>query len=91
MTIYSRPHAEIGVPGGSRDNESACNAGDQRSSRRSGRSRGGAHGNPLRYSCLENLMDRGAWRATVHGVLESATTEQRTLSYAEIREMKAGS
>ena len=32
-----------------------------------GRSPGGGHGNPLQYSCLENPMDRGAWRATVHG------------------------
>ena len=32
------------------------------------RSPGGGHGNPLQYSCLENLMDRGAWWATVHGV-----------------------
>ena len=32
----------------------------------SGRSPGGGHGNPLHYSCLENPMDRGAWRATVH-------------------------
>ena len=29
---------------------------------------GGGHGNPLHYSCLKNLMDKGAWRATVHGV-----------------------
>ena len=34
------------------------------------RSPGGGHGNPLHYSCLENLMDRGAWRATVLGVAE---------------------
>ena len=33
-----------------------------------GRSPGGGHGNPLQYSCLENSMDKGAWRATVHGV-----------------------
>ena len=39
----------------------------------SGRSPGGGHGNSLRYSCLENLMNRGAWRATVHGVAESRT------------------
>ena len=38
-----------------------------------GRSPGGGHGNPLLYSCLENLMDRGAWRATVHGVAKSQT------------------
>ena len=36
----------------------------------SGRSPGGGHGNPLQYSCLENPMDRGAWRATVPGVAE---------------------
>ena len=33
------------------------------------------HGNPLQYSCLENAVDRGAWRATVHGVTEWDTTE----------------
>ena len=37
------------------------------------RSLGGGHGNPLQYSCLENLMDRGAWWATVHGVTKSWT------------------
>ena len=38
-----------------------------------GGSPGGGHGNPLQCYCLENLMDRGAWRATVHGVTESQT------------------
>ena len=41
----------------------------------SGRSPGGGHGNPLQYSCLENLMDRGAWWATVHRLSELDTTE----------------
>ena len=36
----------------------------------SGRSPGGGHGNPLQYSCLENLMDRGAWKAIVHRVAQ---------------------
>ena len=36
-----------------------------------GRSPGGRHGNPLQDSCLGNSMDRGAWRATVHGVTKS--------------------
>ena len=38
-----------------------------------GRSPGGGHGNPLQYSCLENPMDRGAWRAAVHRVTKSRT------------------
>ena len=37
----------------------------------SGRSPGGGHGNPLQYSCLENPMNRGAWRATVFKVMKS--------------------
>ena len=39
----------------------------------SGRSPGGGNGNPLQDLCLENPMDRGAWRATVHGVAKSWT------------------
>ena len=39
-----------------------------------GRSPEGGNGNPLRYSCLENPMDRGAWWATVPGVAESDMT-----------------
>ena len=38
-----------------------------------GRSPGGGHGNPLQNACLEKPMDRGAWRATVHGVTKSWT------------------
>ena len=37
----------------------------------SGRHPREGHGNPLQYSCLENPMDRRAWRATVHGVSKS--------------------
>ena len=40
-----------------------------------GRSPGGGNGNPLQHSCLENPMDRGAWRAIVHRVTESDTIE----------------
>ena len=40
-----------------------------------GRSSGRGRGNPLQYSCLENPMDRGAWRTTVRGVAESDTTD----------------
>ena len=41
----------------------------------SGRPSGGGNGNLPQYSCLENLMDREAWRATVHRVTELDTTE----------------
>ena len=41
----------------------------------SGRSTGRGHGNPLQYSCLENPMDRGAWRTVVHRVAELDMTE----------------
>ena len=57
-----------GFPCSSVGKESACNAGDLGSIPGSGRSPGGGNGNPLWYSCLENPMDRGAWRATVHRV-----------------------
>ena len=42
----------------------------------SGISPGEGNGNPLQISCLENPMDRGAWRATVHGVPESLDTTE---------------
>ena len=52
---------------------STYNAGDLGSIPGQGRSAGEGHGNPLQYSCLENPMDRGAWRATAHGVAKSQT------------------
>ena len=63
----------MGFPGGSDSKESAYNAGVVDSIPGSGRSPWGEHGNPFQYSCLENPMDRGAWRATVHGVAKSPT------------------
>ena len=38
-----------------------------------GRSRGGANGNPLQYSCLGNPMVRVAWQATVHSIAKNQT------------------
>ena len=54
----------------------SANAGDIRdmgSIPRPGRSAGEEYGNALQYSCLENLMDRGAWRAPVCRVTKSRT------------------
>ena len=58
----------------------AANAGDARdmgSIPGWGRSPGGGRGNPLQFSCMENLMDRGAWWATVHGVIKCQTRLKR--------------
>ena len=60
-------------PGGSDGKESTCNAGDAGLIPGLGRSSGEGHGNTLRYSCLENLLDRGACWPTVHGVTKSQT------------------
>ena len=67
-------------PGGANCKESPCQCRDVRvagSIPGLGRSPGGGHGNPLQYSCLENPTDRGAWRATVHGVTQSWTRQKR--------------
>ena len=45
----------------------------------SGRSPAGGHGNPLQYSCLENPVNRGAWRATVHSVAKSRTLTEESM------------
>ena len=58
-----------------------ANAGDARdvsSILELGGSPGEGHGNPLQYSCLENVMDRGAWQATVHVVSKSPTQLHRS-------------
>ena len=60
-----------GFPGGWDSEESVWNAADPGSIPGSGRSSGKGNGNPLQYFCLENSMDKGAWRATVRGVTKS--------------------
>ena len=65
-----------GFPGGSVVKNPPASEGDTRDAGSipgSGRSPGEENGNPLEYSCPGNPMDRGAWRATVHGVAKSWT------------------
>ena len=61
----------VGFPCSSISKESACSAGDPGSIPGSGRSPGEGNGNKLWYPCQENLMDREAWWAAVHGVAKS--------------------
>ena len=65
------------VPGGSDGKESACNAGDLGLTPGSGRSPGEGSGYPFQYACLENSLDREAWKATFHGVTKSWTLTER--------------
>ena len=62
-----------GFPGDSDVKLSACNVGDPGSIPGSGRSPGEGNGNPFQYSCLENSMDGGAWKATLYRVTKSWT------------------
>ena len=59
--------------GGSHSKESSWNAGDLGSIPGLGGSPGEGNGYLVHYSCLENSMDRGAWRITVHGFSKSQT------------------
>ena len=61
-------------PGGSLVKNLPANAGDIGLIPVSGRSPGEGNDNPLQYSCLGNPMDRGAWRAVVHGVAKESDT-----------------
>ena len=71
MSLYIEKFVSLedwGVPGGASGEEPTVNAGDIREAGSIpglGRSPGEGHGNPLQCSCLENVMDRGAWQATV--------------------------
>ena len=60
-----------GFPSGSVVKNLSTNAGDMGLIPGLGRYPGGGNGNPLQYSCLENFMDRGTWRATVHRVAKN--------------------
>ena len=80
-----KPIRTMGFPGGASGKEPTCQCRKCKSHRfnlGSGRSPGGGHGNPLQYSCLENTMDRVAWKTTVLGVAKSPT-QLKTLCIQE--------
>ena len=69
--------------------ESVCNIGDLGSIPELGRSSRGGNGNPIQYSCLENLMDRGAWQAIVHWIAKNRTQLRHTHTHTLIAQCKA--
>ena len=72
LPLTSSKHWLEGFSGGSVVKNPPANAGDAGLITRLGRFPGEGNGNPLQYSCLGNLMDRGAWWATVHGVTKES-------------------
>ena len=68
-------------PDGSVGKESACNAGSLDLIPGLGRSPGEGNGNTLPYSCLGNPMDRGAWRAAVHGAARLKYSQRLSLQW----------
>ena len=61
----------MGFPGGASGKEPTCKFNRYKIVPGLGRCPRGGHGNPLQFSCLENPIDRGAWRAIAHGVPKS--------------------
>ena len=68
--------------------ESICQAVDAGLIPGLGISPGGGNGNPVQYSCLGNLMDRGTWWATVHGVAKNRTRLSNQIAAATLKNYK---
>ena len=86
---FSDPQICRGKPHGSEVKNPSANAGDAGDSGSipgSGRSPGGGSGNSLHYPCLVNPMDRGAWRATVHGVAKTWTRRSNWAQRASLQD-----
>ena len=86
VTEFYLSMCQLGFPGSTAVKNPPVNAGDTGdpgSVPGSGRYPGEGNGDPLQYSCLGNTMDRGAWRATIHGVAkELDTTKQAGIKIA---------
>ena len=76
ICVSHGPCVFVGFSGGSVMKNPAANAGDPCSILGLGRSSGGGNDNPFQYSCLENPLDRGAWRAIVHGITKELDRTQ---------------
>ena len=76
LKVAKEPPSPVSFPGGSDSKEPTCREGDLGVIPSLGRSPGGGNGNPLQDSSWRIPMDRGVWRATVHEVTESQTTER---------------
>ena len=81
----------LGFPGGSVVKNPPTNAGDAGSIPGLKRAPRVGSGNPLQYSCLENSMDRAAWRVTVHGVAESDTISDKASAQGAPRDPRRDS
>ena len=79
--IYIHTYTHVGFPGDSDSKESTCSARDTGSIPELGRSPAEGSGNPLQCSCLGNIVDRGAWWATVRGVAKSRTQLSETNTF----------
>ena len=73
VTMMLPFHEYLELPRWCSSKESTCQCRRCRFNPQVRRAPGAVNGNPLQYSCLENSIDRGAWRATVHGVAKSRT------------------
>ena len=80
-----KPQVSEVIPDNSDGKESSCNAGDPGSISGSGRFPGEGNSYPLQHSCLENSMDRRAWRAIVHGVAKSWTLLKQLNTFQKAR------
>ena len=79
--IIKQLYSNKGFPGGLEVKASAWNAGDTGSIPGLGKCPGEGNGNPVHNSCLENPMDRGTWRAAVHGVTRVGHTYKHIYIY----------
>ena len=81
--FWGRVYSCFGHPWWLSSKESTYNAGATGLIPRLGRSPGGGHSNPLKYSCLESSMDRGAWQSTVLRVMKSQTQLKKFSMHAQ--------